>query len=72
MVLLSFRFGEELGEGFAVRYNHFIAHSRAEDVLRIELRRHGDDGLLETRRVVEMVFEHVEADIAQVLVGDVA
>ena len=38
----------------------------------IMLRRHGDDGLLETRCVVKMVFEHFEADIAQVLVGDVA
>ena len=46
MVLLSLRFGEELGEDFAVRQQHLIAYSRAEDILCIKLRRHGDDGLL--------------------------
>ena len=57
MVLSPFRFGEELGKGLAVRDEHFVAHARAEDVLCIMLRRHGDDGLLETRCVVKMVFE---------------
>ena len=48
MVLSPFCFGEELGEGLAVRHNHFIAHAWIEDVLSVMLRRHGDDGLLKT------------------------
>ena len=71
MVLPPFRLGEELSEGLAIRHKHLVAHAGVEDIRRIMLRWHGDDGLFEAWCVVKVVFQHLEGDVAQVFVGDV-
>ena len=71
MVFRFFFFREESGKGLSPRDDHFVADAGTEDVLRIVLWRHGDDGRGEVRCVVEMVFQHVKVDVTKVFVSDV-